>query len=197
MPEQPAGWADTGIAESPAALVGAWYPDQAQPQADSWGPPDADALAHAAPAGADSMALGDPLAGDSLAAPGPDAAPGPWAAPGSTAAPGPRAAPGPLAEQAMPDDRAKKPPVWWRAARSLGGSRQHDVDEDWLRSLRGPQSQPPPGGSAPPGHPGGVTRAPPGRAQESPGPLSPVTITWTTRRMNVSVSGRCPCSSRW
>ena len=74
------------------------------------------------------------------------------------AAPGPQAAPdrgraGPLAgtarwpdPQALPDDRAKKPPVWWRAARSLGGSRHHDVDEDWLRSLRGPQSQPPPGG---------------------------------------------------
>ena len=155
MPEQSAGWADTGTAESPAALVGAWYPDQARPPADAWGPPDAGALAHAAPAGVDSMAHSEPRAAAPQAAPGPQAAGRPQAAPGPQAAPDLLAAPDQLAEhgslaepdpQAAPDDRAKKPPVWWRAARSLGGSRQHDVDEDWLRSLRGPQSQPPPGG---------------------------------------------------
>jgi len=92
----------------------------------------ADALAQAAPPGAGSAAYREPLAAGPLAAPDPDAA----------AAPDPQA----VSDRQVPhDDRAKKPPVWWRAVRSLGGSRHHDVDEDWLRSLRGPQSQPPPG----------------------------------------------------
>ncbi len=42
----------------------------------------------------------------------------------------------------MPQDGLKKPPVWWRAVRHLGSSRPHGLDEDWLRSLRGPQSPP-------------------------------------------------------
>jgi len=138
VPEQAASWADAGTAGGPDAPAGAWHADQAQPPADAWGPPEADALAQAAPPGAGSAAYREPLAAGSLAAPDPDVA----AAPDLEGEPDPQAVPD---RQVPPDDRAKKPPVWWRAARSLGGSRHHDVDEDWLRSLRGPQSQPPPG----------------------------------------------------